>query len=76
MNGYLKVRSIHKDYREVIINMRERVRKRRPDLWQEVSWVLHLGNALEHAPYSHKKEHILNLCNWLKEKLVSKKNFK
>jgi len=55
-------------YKEVLTNLHERVRRRRPEIWKNDSWVLHQDNAparntlsvktfltkhmLEHPPYS------------------------
>ena len=53
-------------YKNVLTNLRERVRRRRPDMWKNASWILHHDNALsvkrylaknnipvmEHPPYS------------------------
>ena len=52
--------------KNVLTNLRERVRRRRPDMWKNASWILHHDNALsvkrylaknnipvmEHPPYS------------------------
>jgi len=32
-------------YKEVLTNLRERVRRRRPEMWKNGSWVLHQDNA-------------------------------
>ena len=41
-------------YLSVLATLREGVRKKRPELWKNNSWILHQGNApvLQHAPYS------------------------
>ena len=53
-------------YKNVLTTLRERVRRRRPDMWKNASWILHYDNALsvkrylaknnipvmEHPPYS------------------------
>jgi len=33
-------------YKEVLTNLRERERRRRPKMWKNGSWVLHQDNAL------------------------------
>ncbi|KAL4092164.1 hypothetical protein QTP88_026717 [Uroleucon formosanum] len=38
-------------YKEVLIKLRERVRKKRPDLWKN-GWVLHQDNAPAHSAFS------------------------
>ncbi|XP_029341252.1 uncharacterized protein LOC115033209 [Acyrthosiphon pisum] len=38
-------------YKEVLIKLRERVRKKRPDLWKN-GWVLHQDNAAAHSAFS------------------------
>uniref|UniRef100_T1I838 Uncharacterized protein n=1 Tax=Rhodnius prolixus TaxID=13249 RepID=T1I838_RHOPR len=41
-------------YREVLAQLRERVRKKRPDLWKNNSWVLHQDNTPAHTALSVK----------------------
>jgi len=41
-------------YKEVLTNLRERVRRRRPEMWKNGSWVLHQDNALAHNALSVK----------------------
>lgn len=41
-------------YIEVLKALRERVRKRRPDLWKTKSWILHQDNAPAHSALSVK----------------------
>ncbi|KAF0708721.1 protein GVQW3-like, partial [Aphis craccivora] len=38
-------------YKEVLIKLRDRVRKKRPDLWKN-GWVLHQDNAPAHSAFS------------------------
>ncbi|KAL4136010.1 hypothetical protein QTP88_007584 [Uroleucon formosanum] len=38
-------------YKEVLIKLRERVRKKRPDLWKN-GWILHQDNAPAHSAFS------------------------
>ena len=33
-------------YKKVLTNLREQVRRRRPEMWKKGSWVLHQDNAL------------------------------
>jgi hypothetical protein len=35
-------------YKEVFTTLRERVRRKRPEMWKKGSWILHHGNALAH----------------------------
>ena len=35
-------------YKEVSTNLRERVRRRRPEMWKNSSWDLHQDNAQAH----------------------------
>lgn len=42
-------------YLEVLAKLRERVRKKRPDLWKNKSWVLHQDNAPAHNALSVKQ---------------------
>jgi len=35
-------------YKEVLTELRERVRRRRPEMWNNVLWVLHQDNAPGH----------------------------
>jgi hypothetical protein len=35
-------------YLEVLTKLRERVRKKRPELWKKKSWILHQDNAPAH----------------------------
>lgn len=44
-----------KYYKEVLIKLRERVRKKRPDLWKNGSWILHQDNAPAHNALSVKQ---------------------
>ena len=39
-------------YKEVLTNLRERVRRRRPEMWKNGLWVLHQDNALAHNALS------------------------
>ena len=43
-------------YKEVLTNLRERVRRRRrrPEMWKNGSWVLHKDNAQAHIALSVK----------------------
>jgi hypothetical protein len=41
-------------YKEVLIKLRERVRKKRPDLWKN-GWVLHQDNAPAHSAFSFQR---------------------
>jgi len=41
-------------YKEVLTNLRERVRRRRLEIWKNNSWVLHQDNALAHNALSVK----------------------
>jgi len=41
-------------YKEVLTNLRERVRRRRPEMWKNGSWVLHQDNATAHNALSVK----------------------
>lgn len=42
-------------YKEVLIKLRERVRKKRPDAWKNCSWILHQDNAPAHNALSVKQ---------------------
>lgn len=42
-------------YIQVLITLRERVRKKRPEMWSENSWILHQGNAPSHNALSVKQ---------------------
>jgi histone-lysine N-methyltransferase SETMAR len=42
-------------YKEVLIKLRERVRKKRPDLWKNDAWILHQDNAPAHNALSVKQ---------------------
>jgi len=33
------------NYKKVLTNLRERVRRRRPEMWRNASWVLHQDNV-------------------------------
>jgi len=44
----------HVYYKEVLTNLRERVRRRRPEMWKHGSWVLHQENAPAHNAQSVK----------------------
>jgi len=39
-------------YKEVLTNFHERVRRRRPEMWKNSSWVLHQDNAPAHNALS------------------------
>jgi len=41
-------------YKEVLANLHERVRRRRPEMWKNGSWVLHQDNAPAHNALSVK----------------------
>ena len=41
-------------YKEVLAILRERVRRKRPEMWKNVSWVLHQDNAPAHNALSVK----------------------
>jgi len=41
-------------YKEVLRNLRERVRRRRPEMWKKGSWVHHQDNAPAHNALSVK----------------------
>jgi len=41
-------------YKEFLTNLRERVRRRRAEMWKNVSWVLHHDNAPAHNALSVK----------------------
>ena len=41
-------------YKEVLTNLRERVRRGRPEMWKNGSWVLHQDDALAHNALSVK----------------------
>ena len=41
-------------YKEVLTNLREWVRRRRPEMWKNGSWVLHQDNAPAHNALSVK----------------------
>ena len=36
-------------YQEVLVHLRDAVRKKRPELWAKQTWILHHDNALAHA---------------------------
>ena len=36
-------------YRQVMRNLREAIREKRPDLWKNKNWLLHHDNALTHT---------------------------
>jgi alpha-L-fucosidase len=42
-------------YKEVLIKLRERIRKKRPDLWKNEAWILHQDNAPAHNSLSVKQ---------------------
>ncbi|XP_078050780.1 histone-lysine N-methyltransferase SETMAR-like [Augochlora pura] len=43
-------RTVNKEYYlEVMRRLRESIRKKRPEVWKENSWVLHHGNAPAHT---------------------------
>jgi len=44
-----------KYYIEVLIKLRKKVRKKRPDLWKNNAWILHQDNALAHNAFSIKQ---------------------
>ena len=53
--GCLKVRPFNQVfYKEVLTNLRERVRRRRPEMWKNGSCVLHQDNAPAHNALSVK----------------------
>lgn len=41
-------------YLEVLTRLREKIRRKRPELWKENSWVLHQDNAPAHSAFSVK----------------------
>jgi len=41
--------------KNVLTNLRERVRRRRPDMWKNASWILHHDNAPAHNALSVKR---------------------
>jgi len=41
-------------YKEVLTTLRERVRRRRPEMWKNGSWVIHKDNAQAHNVLSVK----------------------
>lgn len=41
-------------YLEVLAQLRERIRKKRPELWKNKSWILHQDNAPAHSAFSVK----------------------
>ena len=41
-------------YKEVLTNLHEQMRRRRPEMWKNGSWVLHQDNALAHNALSVK----------------------
>ncbi|KAL1454506.1 hypothetical protein WDU94_010745 [Cyamophila willieti] len=41
-------------YLEVLTRLREKIRKKRPELWNEKSWFLHRDNAPAHSAFSVK----------------------
>jgi len=41
-------------YKEILTNLREWVRRRRPEMWKNGSWVLHQDNAPAHNALSVK----------------------
>jgi len=42
-------------YKNVLTTLRERVRRRRPDMWKKASWILHHDNAPAHNALSVKR---------------------
>ena len=42
-------------YLHVLAELRERIRKKRPELWKDKSWVLHQDNAPAHSALSVKR---------------------
>ena len=49
INWVPEVQSVNQVYyKNVLTNLRERVRRRRPDMWKNVSWILHHDNAPAH----------------------------
>ncbi|GFV60152.1 putative mariner transposase [Trichonephila clavipes] len=42
-------------YLEVLDNLRERIRKKRPEMWKEKSWIFHQDNAPAHSVLSVKR---------------------
>jgi len=47
------VHQVH--YKNVLTTLRERVRRRRPDMWKNASWILHHDNAPAHNTLSVKR---------------------
>ena len=41
-------------YKNVLTTLRERVQRRRPDMWKNASWILHHDNAPAHNALSVK----------------------
>ena len=39
-------------YLHVLAELRERIRKKRPELWKDKSWVIHQNNAPAHSAFS------------------------
>ena len=42
-------------YKNVLTTLREHVRRRRPDMWKNASWILHYNNAPAHNALSVKR---------------------
>jgi len=54
--GYLKDRLLIKHYYlQVLTTLREQVRRKRPELWENDSWILHQGNVPAHNALSVKQ---------------------
>ena len=45
----------HVYYKNVLTTLRERVRRRRPDMWKNASWILHHDNAPTHNALTVKR---------------------
>jgi hypothetical protein len=41
-------------YKEILTTLRERARRKRPEMWMNVSWILHHDNAASHNAVSVK----------------------
>jgi len=51
--GYLSGYQVY--YKNVLTTLRERVGRRRPDMWKDASWILHHDNAQAHNALSVKR---------------------
>jgi len=50
MNLYQRGQMVHKQlYQEVLAYLRDVVRRKRPELWENQTWTSHYDNALDHA---------------------------